>query len=209
MEGFKNTHPLTKLTILFILGMLSLEGSSDLPLKTVKSRGLHNKALTFYIFQNSIVKHSLSFSVIILFYVYVHYVIMSVCQLNNSKLLIWSHMTRTKSRTRRWLPQTDCTSPDNRQLDPFSTLLLSSLNLTICNVGKSEIDESEKAQEMEEKHSAPGGTRSQHIFKVKNGREKLSRVQEEQVETGASRLQATSQTRRGKEQFYKVRTVAV
>ena len=207
MEGFKNIHPLTKLAILFILGMLSLEGSSDLPLKTVKSRGLHNKALTFYIFQNSIVKHSLSFSVIILFYVYVHYVIMSVCHLNNSNLLIWSHMTRTKTRNWRWLPQTDWTSLDNRQLNPFSTL--SSLYPMICNVGKSEIDESEKAQEMEEKHSAPGGTRSQHIFKVKNEREKLSRVQEEQVDTSASGLQATSQARRGKGRFTKVRTYEI
>ena len=178
MEGFKNIHPLTKLAILFILGMLSLEGSSDLPLKTVKSRGLHNKALTFCIFQNSIVKHSLSFSVIILFYVYVHYVIMSVCQLNNSKLLIWSHMTRTKTRNWRWLPQTDWTSLDNRQLNPFSTL--SSLYPMICNVGKSEIDEA-RAQELDEKQADTGASGPQATSQARRGRGKFTKVRTFQV----------------------------
>ena len=132
--------------------------------------------------QNSIMKEFRSF-VIILSYVSVHFP--SLCHLTNSNPLTWRHMTRTKSRTRRRLLQTDCTSVNNRQLNPFSTLLLSSLNPTICNVGKSEIDEARAVKrrerlsqaqemEMEEEHSA-GATGSQPTFKGR-GRGRFAKV---------------------------------
>ena len=209
MEGFKNIHPLTKLTVPFTLGMLSL--SSGLPLKTVKSRGLYNKALTFCIFQISIMKTFVSSPLSLS-----NSALLSLVKTESSPLMakffdmlqkdyslcraykcnkIWKFFPRVLPEQRKspcsvckWQGKSPGELIQNsimKESHSFSVIILSYVSVHFPLLWHSTNsnpltwrDRLSQAQEleMEEELAGPGATRSQHIFKVKNGRGRFSKV---------------------------------